>query len=533
MRAQPPSTVPGQAAGLALLGLLACHEVAVVELPARGTGRTALWIVSRTESVVDGRLVCPELAEGETPEQDPCVEVIAQANDRDAAPALRVFARRGAVHVAYVELACPLDVLGLTAGAQDLAEEPLDPRRVPRASSGQVWSSTRPTWTDADAASGWIDTVLARVPFAENLRCRLRHAELRLVPLGQRAVRSLSPTPDGRVLAVAVGDSALLGADDTIQSLALTSTSGAPLLGAGLVEPPPDAPGAPLMSELRLLDDSGGYYEGTLERRVVARQVTRTVAAPWGELTRVGDMLVATSGLDTSQEDRGPRSTVARYDASLQAWTVLHDVSSATSALSSLTLVHALRVDDSLAAVVGADVRFVDRDLDKRDGSGRLLEVSRTSSAWIQLTYNGRPAWAVGGGYTQDHGAVVSAIVCTEANDCNDSALFHRVDGRWVEVPDGLTNDWVVFSVLGPRPGMRWIGGAAAFLYGGRGVRAVFDDKLECTATSGDIQPSVFDLLPLGEYGLVVRGFRLESDALLYSRPPPMAIDTPCEASAF
>lgn len=532
MRAQPPSTVPGQAAVLALLGLLACHEVAVVELPSRGTGRTALWIVSRTESVVDGRLGCPELAEGETPEQDPCVEVIAQANDRDAAPALRVFARRGAVHVAYVELACPLDVLGLTAGAQDLAEEPLDPRRVPRPVSGQVWSSTRPTWTDADAASGWIDTVLARVRFAENLTCRLRHAELRLVPLGQRAVRSLSPTPDRGVLAVAVGDSAILGADDTIQSLALTSTANEPLLGAGLVEPPSEAPGLPLTGELRLLDDRGGYYEGTLERRVVARQVARTVAAPWGELTRVGGMLVATTGLDTSQEDRGPQTTIARYDDSGGTWTVLHDVRSATSALGSLTIVHTLRVDDTLAAIVGADVRYLDQDLHKREGAGRLLEVTRTSSAWIQLMYGGRPAWAVGGGYTADHGALVSAIVCTGVDDCDNSALFQRVRGQWVELPGSLTDGWVVFNVLGTRPGMRWIGGMSAFRFGGSGARAVFDDGLECPATTEQIQPSVFDLFPLGEYGLVLRGFRFESDALLYSRPP-VAIDAACEASSY
>ena len=79
---------------------------------------------------------------------------------------------------------------------------------------------------------------------------------------------------------------------------------------------------------------------------------------------------------------------------------------------------------------------------------------------------------------------------------------------------------------------MRWIGGSAEFRYGGRGARAIFDDRLECPATTGEIGTSVFDLVPLGEYGLVMRGFRLESDALLYSRPP-VAIDEPCEASSY
>lgn len=507
---------------LVLLGLAACHQVAVVELPARGTGRTALWLVSRTEAVSGGRLVCPTPVEGDTPELDPCLEVIAQPHDRDEAPALKVFARRGDVSVAYVELACSLDVLGLTAGPQELADEPLEPHRVPRALSRQVWSSASPRWVEADTTDAWIDAVLTRVRFAENLKCRLRHAELTLLPLAQRVVRSLSTTPDRGVLAVAVGESAILDAAETIQSVTLTSTSGEPLLGAGLVESP---------ASLRLLDDSGAYYEGDIERRVVARAVARTVAAPWGELTRVGDMLVATSGLDTSQADRGPRTTVARYDGN-QAWTVLHDVRSATSAMSSITITHTLRVDDTLAAIVGADVRYVDRDLQKRDGAGRLLEITRTSSVWIQLMYAGRPALAVGGGYTVDHGTVVSAIVCTEAGDCNDSVLFHRVGGRWVELPGSLVDDWVVLSVLGPRPGMRWIAGTAEFRYGGRGARAIFDDNLECPTTTGQIQPSVFDLFPLGEYGLVLRGFRLESDALLYSRPP-VEIDEPCEASSY
>jgi hypothetical protein len=510
------------APALVMLGLAACHEVAVVELPARGAGRTALWLLSRTEAVSGGQLVCPTPAEEETPELDPCLEVIAQAHDRDEPPALKVFARRGDVSIAYVELACSLDVLGLTAGPQDLATEPFEPRRVPRALSAQVWSSARPRWGDADTTDEWIDAALTRVRFAENLKCRLRHAELTLLPLAQRVVRSLSTTPDGGVLAVAVTESAILGDDETIQSVTLTSTSGEPLLGAGLVESP---------AALRLLDDRGVYYEGDIGRRVVARAVSRTVAAPWGELTRVGEMLVATSGLDTSQADRGPRSTVARYDGN-QAWTVLHDVRSATSAMSSITITHTLRVDDTLAAIVGADVRYVDRDLQKREGAGRLLEVTRTSSTWVQLMYAGRPALAVGGGSTADHGAVVSAIVCTEVDDCNDSALFHRVDGRWVELPGSLVNDWVVFSVLGPRPGMRWIGGSAEFRFRGRGARAIFDDRLECPATTGEIGTSVFDLFPLGEYGLVMRGFRLESDALLYSRPP-VAIDEPCEASSY
>jgi hypothetical protein len=508
---------------LVLLGLGACHEVSVVELPSRGTGRTALWLVSRTEVVRDGRLVCPEPTGDETLELDPCLEVIAQANERDASPALKVFARRGEVSVAYVELACSLDVLGLTAGAQDLAAEPHEPRRVPRALSGQVWSSTQPTWADADTATGWIDAALTRVRFAENLKCRLRHTDFALLPLAQRVVRSLSTTADGSVFAVAVTESLILGANDTIQPVSLTSTTNEPLLGAGLV----DAPNA-----LRLLDDRGVYYEGTLERRVRANAVAQTVAAPWGELTRVGDMLLATSGLDTSQDDRGPRSTVARYDGDSRSWTVLHDVRSSTSAMVSLTILHTLRVDDRLAAIVGADVRYVDLDLQKREGDGRLLEVTRTSSTWVQLMYGGRPALAVGGGHTVDHGAVVSAIVCIEANDCNNSALFHRVDGRWVELPGSLANDWVVFSVLGPRSGMRWIGGSSAFRFGGRGPRAIFDDGLECPATTGEIQPSVFDLFPLGEYGLVLRAFRLESDALLYSRPP-VAIDEPCEASSY
>lgn len=511
------------APALAMLGLAACHEVAVVELPAQGTGRTALWLLSRTEAVSGGQLVCPAPAEEETPELDPCLEVIAQAHDRDEPPALKVFARRGDVSVAYVELACSLDVLGLTAGPQDLAAEPLEPRRVPRALSSQVWSSARPRWVEADTTDGWIDAALTRVRFAENLKCRLRHAELTLLPLAKRVVRSLSTTPDRGVLAVGVGESAILDAAETIQSVTLTSTTGEPLLGAGLVESP---------AVLRLLDDRGVYYEGDVERRVVARAVARTEAAPWGELTRVGEMLVATSGLDTSQADRGPRSTVARYEAGGQTWTVLHDVRSATSAMSSITITHTLRVDDTLAAIVGADVRYVDRDLQKREGAGRLLEVTRTSSTWIQLMYAGRPALAVGGGPTADHGAVVSAIVCTEVDDCNDSALFHRVDGRWVELPGSLVNDWVVFSVLGPRPGMRWIGGSAEFRYGGRGARAIFDDRLECPATTGELGTSVFDLFPLGEYGLVMRGFRLESDALLYSRPP-VAIDEPCEASSY
>jgi hypothetical protein len=193
------------APALAMLGLAACHEVAVVELPAQGTGRTALWLVSRTEAVSGGQLVCPAPAEEETPELDPCLEVIAQAHDRDEPPALKVFARRGDVSVAYVELACSLDVLGLTAGPQELAAEPLEPRRVPRALSGQVWSSARLRWVEADTTDGWIDAALTRIRFAESLKCRLRHAELTLLPLAQRVVRSLSTTPDGRVLAVAVG----------------------------------------------------------------------------------------------------------------------------------------------------------------------------------------------------------------------------------------------------------------------------------------------------------------------------------------
>lgn len=512
---------------VSLLLLVGCHGIVAIEAPPRGEGRTGLWLVARSDAVVDGRVSC---AAGDS---EPCLEAHVFALARGELPRIPAFARRGTVHLAYVELACSLEVLGLDEGVQTLRERPQAASVLPRALTAHTWSSDDAGWVEATTEDAWITAAQQALPFPDNLKCRARGMEMRVLGLPQRTVRSLVEVPGGDVLLIADRDSIRFSDRATSDPVSLSSTASPSLGGAGYV----DGEG-----QLWVVAETGRVYRTPLSDRMVAPAVGRTFAAPWARAASAGPRSFFVSSAAEGASillGHGARTAVARYDRQTQQWDLLHYATTSSVGIS-LAFVDMLALDEDRVVVAGADSRIVGNDIDQLTGQGRLLEATRTSSTWISLvTRAGVPAFALSVADTEQHGVIAGALVCADPRTCLSDdvlvgTLFERRGEQWVELPD-QRYEVAPFAIASGGPRATWTAGTRRSPgpdFSTR-VTARFDDALECSAVISDFPLSVARIVPLGERGLLVQAYTRRSEELQFRLLPAREVDADCMASAF
>ncbi len=518
---------------IALLLLLSasCHGIVAIEAPPRGEGRTGLWLIARSDAVEGGQLECGDDEDGAL---EPCLEAQVFALTRGELPRIPAFARRGTVQVAFVELACPLDILGLKEGPQALLETPHAADAIPRALASHAWRSDGGGWTAA-GDTPWVAAAQQRVPFAAEVKCRARGIEMRVLQLPQRTVRSLVEVPGGDVLLLAEYDSRRFGADGTTDPITLSATAAPGLIGAGFADEE---------DRLWVVAASGRTYRAPLTDDIIAPAVSRTIAAPWARTAAKGPRSFFVSSAAEGASSflgHGARTAVARFDRQSEQWDVLHYATTSSVGIS-LAFVDMLALDEDTVLVAGADSRIVGNDIDELTGEGRLLEATRTSSTWITLrTRAGVRAFAVSVAETEQHGVIAGALVCADPKMCLKGklvgTLFQRLGDTWIELPD-QTFSYAPFAIApaGPRAtwfgGIQWGIGETELEKKGR-VTARFDDGLECPTIINGFPLSVARIVPLGERGLLVQTYTRRSEELQYQLLPEREVDAACEASTF
>lgn len=522
-----------------LVCLVACHETTVIDAPPRGTGRTGLWMVARSDVVTAGRVTCAPDPIADQPVSDghggtlplePCVEVYTLDLEGDDAPRVPAFARRGDVYLGYLELACSLEVLGLPEGLLTL-REPRDESLMPRVKAAHAWSSGSASWAAVDATAGWIGATLRVLPVPDNLPCRTRGVEMRAIPLPQRTVSSLVPLAGGEVLIIGQEDTARFHADGSTETLILSSTTAPRLFGAGFVDED---------GELWVVTENGRAHRTPLSDEMIARGDSSTIPSAWGRAASASNesFFVSTSlDVASSELDHGARSTVVRYDRAAARW----DVVSSTTTPSDGILIRVtdmLPLDSERVLIAGADMFLNGTALTGIEGRGRLLEATRTSSTWYTLRgRGGGKVYAISVAETTQYGRVAGGIKCTNSVTCVDQggvqgALFRQQGSEWVEIP-GTDLEFAPFAITRATERSTWLGGLRNLNGGGSGVHLLFDDGLDCQPDLGlRSAVSVTRIEPIGTDSVLVVGyFGSSSTQTLLS--PARVVEPDCIETAF
>lgn len=516
----------------------ACHDIVALPPPPGGGGRTGLWVISRSDQVVQGRVACEATSSEATTADDgdggsrllePCLEVRAFALTPGARPRVPAFARRGVVHLGYVELACSLELMGIEEGPLALRTKPHEVPQFPRAVAAHTLRTDQEGWVTADARDGWLGAALLSVETPPRLKCRTRGVEMTGTQLPARTVQSLAPLRGGDVLMVAVEGSARYADTNMSQRVTLSSTFATSLVGAAYVD---DA------DRLWLIETTGGIYRAPFAIDFIAPRVGRIREAPWGRAVAAGaDAFFTSTDIDVANADRdtGARVAVARYDRRTDRWDELVYTETRTDG-ARISFTDILPLDAERVVVSGADGHTLGIGELNLIGSGRLLEVSRTSSTWVPLVTNaGARAFVVGLFESATYGPLAGAIACRPTGPCVDAregvtgVIFRRVGETWSQLPE-ISLDFAPFAIADAGPRGLWLGGLRTTgRQGEAGLRAVFDDGLSCQVEG--FSQSVTRLQPIGDRGFVVIGYsRLTQTQTLMT---PGVVEEACLASAF
>jgi hypothetical protein len=141
---------------LPIAALAACHSTTILEPPAIGGGQSLLLFAKSAEGL----------------------ELVHAVDLSGGAPAYPAISRPDEIDLFAVELACPLDVLGLTPGRLPIRGEPSRRNELPPAlaitTSHDAESQT--SWTPADA--GAVDELIRRIDVPDGNLCRLYGVQL-------------------------------------------------------------------------------------------------------------------------------------------------------------------------------------------------------------------------------------------------------------------------------------------------------------------------------------------------------------------